>query len=222
MKIRVMVADDHKIMRQGLSAMIRTEPGMTLVAEAESGRQAIDLARRHKPDVVTMDIGMTDMNGIEATRAIVKEHPKIKVVALSMYSDRKYIQEIFRAGARGFLQKDCAFSELVQAVVTIHGGQPFLGKSVTGIVVNDILAVEDMPPGNSLSMLSEREIEVLRLMAEGVCTKDIADRMKIGIKTIETHQFRMKKKLGIIHLAGLTRFAVHEGLICSGELLHLP
>jgi two-component system, NarL family, response regulator NreC len=117
MKIRVMVADDHKIMRQGLGVLIKTEPGMTLVAEAESGRQAIELARRHKPDVVTMDIGMPDINGIDATRAIVQEHPNIKIIALSMYSDRKYIQEIFRAGARGFIQKDCAFSELVQAVV---------------------------------------------------------------------------------------------------------
>jgi DNA-binding NarL/FixJ family response regulator len=209
-------------MRQGLGAMIKLEPGMTLVAEADSGRQAIDLARLHKLDVVTMDIGMSDMNGIEATRLIVTEHPKIKIVALSMYSDRKYIREVFRAGARGFLQKDCAFTELVDAVVAIHSGQAFLGKTVTGIVVDDILSVENEPLGNNLSVLSNREIEVLRLMAVGVCTKDIALRMNIGIKTIETHQFRMKKKLGIDHVAGLTRFAIREGLICDGEMLPLP
>ena len=222
MKIRVMVADDHKIMRLGLGAIIKLESGMSLVAEAESGRQAIELARLHKPDVVTMDIGMADMNGIEATRAILKEHPEIKIVALSMYSDRKYILEVFRAGARGFLQKDCAFTELVEAVVAIHAGQAFLGKTVTGVVVDEILSVENAPLGDDSPALSKREIEVLRLMAEGLCTKEIADRMHIGIKTIETHQLRMKKKLNIYHLAGLTRYAIQQGLVCDGQMLPLP
>jgi len=162
------------------------------------------------------------INGIEATRAIVKEHPQIKIVALSMYSDRKYIMEVFRAGARGFLQKDCAFTELVDAVVAIHGGQAFLGKTVTGIVVDDILAVDNMPSANASSLLSNRETEVLRLMAEGVSSKDIALRLNLGLKTIETHQFRMKKKLGIEHVAGLIRFAVREGLFCDGKMLPPP
>jgi DNA-binding NarL/FixJ family response regulator len=213
-----MIADDHQIMREGLGLLIHAEPTMELVAEAETGREAIEMARRHKPDVVTMDISMPDMNGIEATREIVKEHPWIKVIALSTHSDRNYLQEIFRAGAKGFLQKDCAFSELVLAVSTIQGGQPYLGKTMTGIVVEDILCAESMSSGDvGPSLLTERETEVLRLMAQEMDTKDIAGNLNIGVKTVETYQSRMKKKLNIFNLVGLTKYALRQGLVLLNE-----
>jgi len=217
MTIRVMIADDHQIVRQGLRALILAEPRLELVAEAENGRQAIELARLHKPDVVTMDIGMPEMNGIEATRVIVKEHPLMKVIALSIHSDRKYLQEIFRVGARGFLQKDCAFSELVHAVITTHAGQLYLGNTLAGIVVEDILCVEEMSNEVDLTVLTEREVEVLRLIAGELGTKNIASRLNLSIKTVETYQNRIKKKLKIFSVAGLTKYAIRQGLVCVGD-----
>jgi DNA-binding NarL/FixJ family response regulator len=217
MTIRVIVADDHQIMRQGLRALFFAEPGMELVAEAENGRQAIDMARQHMPDVVIMDIGMPDINGIDATRAIIKENPAIKVIALSMHSDRKYILEMFRAGAKGFLRKDCAFFELAEAIMLIQAGQSYLDKTMAGIFVDGIMCAENVPPEIGLSALTEREIEVLRLMTQEVCTKDIASALKLGEKTIGTYQYRMKNKLNIFNMVGLTKFAIRHGLACVGE-----
>lgn len=213
MKIRVMIVDDHKIVRQGLVALIRGEPSMVLVAEADNGRQAIELARQHKPDVITMDIGMPDMNGIEATRLILQENPSIKIVALSIHADRKYLFEIFKAGASAYLAKDCVFSELVQAVKSAHAGERYVGKDSINTVVEGIICARAKP--SPLASLSDREVDVLKKMAMGLNAKHIAYQEHLSIKTVESYQSRIKKKLGMTNLVQLTKLAICEGLVGS-------
>ena len=219
MKTKVMIVDDHPIVRQGLASLINAELNLMVVAEAKSGAQAIEMARLHHPDIITMDIGMPGMNGIEATKAILKDQETTKVIALSVHSDRKYIMEVFKAGARGFLLKDCESDELIEAVRVVQEGQPFLSRGVTNVVVQDILCCGDSPPPGSMRhLLSEREIEIFRLMAEGMSTKDIAKLVKLGLKTVETYQTRLKKKLGTSNIVDLTKLAIREGLVALQPL----
>ena len=219
MSIRVMIADDHKLIRQGLRSLLLAESRLEIVAEAENGRHAIELARLYQPDVVTMDISMPEMDGVEATRILVAEHPGIKVIALSLHSDLMFVQELFRVGAQGYLQKDCEISELVQAIITTYDGQPYLGKTLEGIGIKDILCGEAMCGVTSPAVLTDRETEVLLLMVEELATKVIATRLNIGVKTVETYQKRMKRKLNISNLAGLTKYAIRQRLACVGENL---
>jgi len=221
-KVRIIIADDHKIVRQGLHMMFAEDETMEVVGEAETGRQAIDLAHLHKPDVMTMDIGFPDMNGVAVTREIMALNPAIKVIALSMHADRYYVVEAIRAGAKAFLLKDCAFNELMAAIKAVIGGHRYLCQAVTGIVVDDVICGDNTGNANSLSKLTDREIVVLRKMTEGATAKEIGASLNVASTTIATHQQRLKRKLGISNIVELTKLAIREGLTPLDSKVSLP
>ncbi len=213
MSIRILIADDHQIVRQGLRSLIEKTSGMKVVAEAENGREAVQLAGQSKPDVAIMDISMPDLNGMEATRQIVAALPKVKVIALSMHSDKRFVRGMLEAGAAGFLLKDCAFEELSTAVRAVAANKTYLSPGISGIVVEGFL--EGQCPADNLSSpspLTAREREVLQLLAEGWSTRGMADRLCVSIKTVETHRQRIMDKLEIRNIAELTKYAIREGL----------
>ena len=212
MRITVLLADDHKIMRDGLRSLIEREPDMEVVGEAADGRRTVQLVRELSPDVVIMDVTMPHLNGLEATRQIVAEAPKVKVIALSMHSDRRFVAGMLRAGGSGYLLKDCAFEELVHAIRTVTANQAYLSPAITGIVVEDY--VRHVPPRelSAFSVLTSREREVLQLLAEGQTTRGIASRLHTSVKTIETHRRHIMGKLDISGVAELTKYAIREGL----------
>ena len=212
MGVKIMLADDHKIMRDGLRSLIEKLPGMEVVAEAENGRTAVKQTRRFRPDVIVMDINMPDLNGIDATRQITAELPGVKIVAFSMHSDRQFVAEMFKAGVSGYLLKDAAFDELAQAIRTVEDNQTYLGPQIAGTVIKDyrkqLLASE---PSDS-AVPTGREREIIQLFAEGNTTRQIADRLNLSIKTIESHRRNIMEKLKIHSIAELTKFAIREGL----------
>jgi two-component system response regulator NreC len=212
MPIRILIADDHKIVREGLTALLRQHPHMEVVGEAENGRQAVQLAASLQPQVVIIDIGMPELNGIEATRQIVAESPGTKVIALSMHSDKRFVKGMLKAGAAGYLLKYCASEELVNAIQMVMANRVYLSHDITGIVVEDYvqkLADSDASPFQSLT---PREREVLQLLAEGHSTRQIADTLHVSVKTIEVHRKQLMDKLGLNSLADLIKFAIREGL----------
>jgi two-component system, NarL family, response regulator NreC len=212
MTARILIADDQRIMREGLRALLVGSPGMSVVAEAENGRSAVELAREIRPDVVIMDVSMPDMNGIEATRQIAAAHPEIRVIALSIHADRRFVLQMFKAGAAGYLLKDCAFEELTRAIRVVLDGQSYLSPAIAGVVVGQF--IRSLLNEDSLESppLSAREREVLQLMAEGRSTKEIACRLKVSVKTIETHRQQIMGKLQLNSVAELTKYAIREGL----------
>lgn len=212
MSIRIILADDHKIMREGLRALLSKHPDVEVIAEAGDGRGVVDLTRELNPDVVIIDIAMPDLNGIDATRQIVKESPGVKVVALSMHSDRKFVKEMLSAGASGYLLKDSAFEELDTALYTVMNNQTYLSPKITDTVVKDYVGPVT-PRGHLQSpSLSTREREVLQLIAEGQTTRDIAAKLYLSVKTVETHRKQIMDKLGLNSVAELTKYAIREGL----------
>ncbi len=211
MSIRIVLADDHKILRAGLRAMIVEQPDMEVVGEAENGRMAVDLARALSPDVVVMDIGMPDLNGIEATRQIVAEIPGVKIIGLSMYSDRRYVAGLFAAGASGYLLKDIEFEELIKAIQAVVAGQVYVSSGVTSVVIEDYVHRISGTEGGA-SGLTSREREVLQLMVEGWSTKQIAYELEVSIKTVESHRHRVMKKLDLHNIADLTKYAIRAGM----------
>ncbi|MEW6173927.1 MAG: response regulator transcription factor [Bacillota bacterium] len=210
---RIVIADDHKIVRDGLKALLSRVPGFEVVAEAEDGPAAVRLARELSPDVVVMDIGMSGLNGIEATRQVVAEAPSTKVVALSMHCDSRLVTGMLKAGAVGYLPKDCAFEELSSAIRAVTSGRTFLSPSVTGLVVKEFLSGSAGNESIAFSVLTAREREVLQLLAEGKSTREIAAFLHISAKTVESHRQQIMRKLDIHSVASLTRFAVREGLV---------
>jgi DNA-binding NarL/FixJ family response regulator len=211
--IRILIADDHKIIREGLKALVTKEAGMELIAEAENGRKTVLLAQKHRPNIVIMDVTMPDMNGIEATRQIMEETPGVRVIALSMHSDRRYILGMLEAGACGYLLKDSAFEELAKAIRHVAAGNTYLSPRITEVVVEGYL---NKTPGLSHSLdskLSPREREVLQLLAEGMAAKEAAAHLKVSVKTIETHRRNMMDKLKMRSIAELTKYAIREGLV---------
>lgn len=212
MRIRILIADDHKIVRDGLRSLLEKQPNMEVVAEAENGRKAVSLAIRRRPQVVIMDISMPDLNGIEATRQMLKELPDLKVIALSMHSDRRYILGMFQAGAAGFLLKDCAFQELASAIDTVAANKPYLSPSIARTVLEDFVRGPASSRPSAPDVLTAREREVLQLLAEGWSTKKIASHLHVSAKTVETHRRRIMEKLGLKGIAELTKYAIREGL----------
>jgi DNA-binding NarL/FixJ family response regulator len=212
MSIRIILADDHKIVRTSLGNLLEKEKEFEIVGEADNGRETVRLARELLPDVVIMDIGMPELNGIEATKQIIKASDNIKIIALSMHSDRMFITGMFKAGASGYLLKDCAFDELVDAINNVMNGKIYLSKDVTAIVVDELLQalLKDNPEGTV--NLSDREKEVLQLIAEGKSTKEIANALFLSIKTIESHRKNIMTKLNIYTVPELTKYAVRMGL----------
>jgi two-component system response regulator NreC len=210
-KHRILLADDHKIVRDGLRTMLELEADIEVAAEAQNGRMAVQLVRKLAPDVVIMDINMPDLNGIDATRQIMAEQPGVKVIALSMHSQKQFVEGMLRAGVSAYLLKDTAFEELVKAVRIVLSGKKYLSPDVTDIVVQDYV----QPPadrGISSSELTLREREVLQLIAEGRSTREIASALFISVKTVESHRKNIMQKLDLYTVAELTKYAIRTGL----------
>jgi DNA-binding NarL/FixJ family response regulator len=212
MSIKIILADDHKIMREGLRTLLDNQPDMEIVAEAGDGRATVELARKLSPDLIVMDTVMPDLNGIEATRKIMAENPAIKIIALSMHSDRQFVIEMLKAGAMGYMLKDCAFDELVYAINSVVNGHVYLSPKITTIVLKELIRNSTKEKPSPFLLLSNREREVLQLISEGKSTKDIALRLNVSVKTIETHRQQIMNKLDIHNIAELTKYAVREGL----------
>lgn len=212
MKTRVLLADDHKIVRDGLRALIEHCDDMEVIAEAENGRAALNMARKHRPDIVIMDISMPDLNGIDAARQILTEVKGVKVIALSMHSDWQYVDGMLRAGVSGYLLKDCAADELISCIQGVRAGKICLSPGITGSLVSEYLqpATESAPAARSV--LSDREREVLQLIAEGRSTKEVADSLHISVKTVETHRKNIMEKTNSHSVAELTKYAIRTGL----------
>ena len=211
-ELRLLVVDDHKIVRDGLRSLIDREPDMQLIGQADNGRDAVRLAQELSPDVVIMDVSMADMNGVEATRQIVNENPAIKVIALSMHSDKQYVSRMLSAHAAGYLLKDCAFDELATAVRAVTQGNLYLSPGVTSVVIGDYVERLSSNGSPARSALSAREFEVLQLVAEGYGTRVIAAKLHISVKTVESHRRHIMEKLDIHTVAELTKYAIRTGL----------
>ncbi len=212
MSLKILIVDDHRIFREGLRALLEKEPDLEVVAEAGDGAGALQKAQESRPDVVVMDIAMPGMNGIEATRRIVDEMEDIRVLALSMESDRRFVVEVLKAGATGYLLKDTAFAELVTAIHTVAAGEPYLPPRITHMLLREFMQRIPDTEGAAYERLTAREREILQLIAEGRNTKEIAFAMKISQKTVENQRHTIMKKLDLYSIAELTKFAVREGL----------
>jgi len=210
--IRVLLADDHMIMRQGLRTLLENENDLDVVGEAEDGRQAVQKARELVPDVVIMDAAMPGLNGMEATRRILDELNSVRIVALSMHSDKRFVGEMLRAGASGYLLKESAFEELALAIRAVAKGQIYLSPAVAGSVVEGYVSSPRRTRHPAGSALTAREREVLQLLAEGQTTKHIAARLGLSPKTVSTHRANIMAKLEVASVAELTKYAVREGL----------
>jgi two-component system response regulator NreC len=212
MSIKILLADDHKLLREGLRALIEEQQNMTVIAEAENGRSAVQLAARLSPDIIVMDISMPGLNGIDATRRIAAEFPGVKVIALSMHADRNFVVEMFKAGAMGYLLKDCAFEELIRAINTVVANKAYLSAKLSDTMIKDYV---NLFPGKNLSVfsaLTTREREILQLLAEGKGTREIAAGLNVSTKTVETFRRQIMKKLDIHSVAELTKYAIRAGL----------
>ncbi|MGD0884634.1 MAG: response regulator transcription factor [Thermodesulfovibrionales bacterium] len=212
MNTKVLLADDHKIVRDGLRTLLEKNPGIEVVGEAEDGRETVQLVKKLSPQIVIMDIAMRDLNGIEATRQIIAEHPDIKVIALSMHSDRRFVSEMLKAGAAAYLLKDCAFEELESAIRTVMKNKTYLSPAIAGVIIENYIRNAPKSDPSVFSLLSDREREVLQLMAEGKTTKEIASHLLVSTKTVETHRMNIMTKLDIHSIAELTKYAIREGL----------
>jgi DNA-binding NarL/FixJ family response regulator len=213
MSIRILVADDHTVMRQGLCTMLAQNEGFEIVGEAENGRSAVRLCADLRPDVVIMDVSMPDMNGIEATRQVMAAGPGVKVVALSVHTNKRLVLEMLQAGAVGYLLKSSDFEELIQAVRLVIQGKVYLSPDIAGVVVENMSRRAGPETGRSaIQMLTPREREVLQLLAEGKKPPDISKTLFVSVKTVEAHRRNIMRKLKADSLAQLTKIAIQEGL----------
>jgi two-component system response regulator NreC len=208
-KIRILLADDHAVVRQGFKMILAAQPDMEIVGEAGNGREALDLAGQLQPDIVVMDVAMPELNGIEATRRLADLAPRTRVLALSMHKDSVYVREILRAGARGYLLKDSISSDLLAAVRAVARGEGYLSPGVSDAVLNDYRRHVTDP----IDLLSSREREVLQMIAEGKTNKEIAVVLNLSVYTVDAHRGRIMEKLNLHSATDLVRFAVRCGLI---------
>jgi DNA-binding NarL/FixJ family response regulator len=208
-RIRILLADDHAVVRQGFKMILDAQPDMEIVGEAANGREAVDLAERLRPDVVVMDVAMPELNGIEATRRLASSVPHARVVALSMHKDSVYVREILRAGARGYLLKDSGAADLVAAIHAVASGESYLSPAVSNAVLDDYRRIATNP----IDLLTSREREVLQLLAESKTNKEIAGVLNLSVYTVEAHRGRIMEKLNLHSIAELVLFAVRNGLI---------
>jgi DNA-binding NarL/FixJ family response regulator len=211
MGVRIIIANHHQILRQGLRVLLEREPDMEVVAEAEDGLETVSLVREFTPHVVIVDVKLPSLNGIDASRQILSEYAEIKVIALSMHAERHFILNMLKAGAHGYLHTDCPFEELAQAIRLVMAHKTYLAPGVTEVVVNDYMQ-RIGPDQTGFSLLTTREREVLQLVVEGKSTKQVAKLMHLSVKTIETHRLHVMHKLGMNNVADLTKFALREGL----------
>jgi DNA-binding NarL/FixJ family response regulator len=214
-KIRILIADDHTLVRQGLRSLLQAEPDVEIIAEAETGREAVQLAQTLKPDVVLMDIAMPLLSGLEATRQITRLVPGTRVLILSSYSDDEYVHQLTEAGGAGYLLKQSAVTDVVRAIREAKKGNAFYSPAISKRLSDHYreTVVRGVPVKKRSDLLTSREVEILQLIAEGGGNKQIAAELGISIKTVERHRQRLMNKLGIHDVAGLTRYAIEKGLV---------
>ena len=212
MGIGILLVDDHAIIRQGLRSLLEKQPDLEVVAEAADGRKAIELVRELLPDIVIMDVTMPSLNGIEATRQICSTFPEVKVIALSIHSNRRFIGDMLQAGAAGYILKDSLFEELIRAIKAVTAGDRYLSPRITGVVVDDYIKHLSTSADSPLATLTSREREVLQLVAEGRSTKQVALELHVSTKTIEANRRQIMEKLDLHSVAELTKYAIREGL----------
>jgi DNA-binding NarL/FixJ family response regulator len=210
--IKVLLVDDHQVIREGLRMLLDANGEFEVVGEADNGRSVITMLQKTSVDVVVMDVSMPELNGIDATNRIRRDYPGIKVLALSMHTDRRFIEGMLKAGAAGYLAKDCAATELISAVKFVTTGDIYLSPKIAGKIVKGYLSDAPIPKSTGISTLSSREREILQLIAEGNDTKNIAFELCLSPKTVETHRRNIMEKLNIHNVAKLTKFAIKEGL----------
>lgn len=207
--IRVLLADDHAVVRQGFRLILSSQEGIEVICEAGNGREAVELALRHRPDVAVIDVSMPELNGIEATRRILEQCPHTKILALSMHKDAVYVREILRAGARGYILKDSVDTEFVQAIRALARGEGYLSPAVSGAVLDDYRKHVSDP----VDLLTTREREVLQLIAEGKTNKDIANLLDLSVYTVDAHRGKIMEKLNMHSVTDLVRFAIRKGIV---------
>jgi len=216
MSIKILLADDHKIVREGLGELL-VKKGFQVVGEAETGHQAVILTRKLEPDLVLMDITMPDLNGIEATRQILERNPRMKILALSMYSDKRFVTKMLAAGARGFLRKNCSSDELSLAIRSVTQGAIYVSPKIASAMGKDFMQQFTSGTLEDSQKLTAKEAEVLQLIAEGRTSKEIAALFGLSIKTIEKHRENISKKLDLHSVADLTKYAIREGIASGAE-----
>ena len=217
MSIRILIADDHQMLRDGLRAILERDPEIEVIGEASDGRTAVAMARELRPDVVAMDVSMPDLNGVEATRQIKAENPALKVIALSRHSDRRYVLRMLEAGASGYVLKSGAYGELRRAVEAVREGSSYLSPRITGLVIESHLRPASQPQSAASATLGPRELEIVQLLAEGHTSPQIARKLHISTRTVESHRRNIMKKLGVHSLAEITKYAIREGLTSIEE-----
>src|SRR5438445_12220718 len=217
-KIKVLIADDHTVVRQGLRALLEAEPDITVVGEAEDGRQAVRLAVKLAPEVVVIDVAMPLLNGLEATHQIIKEAPNTRVLVLSSYSDDEYVRRLTEAGAAGYLLKQTAAADLIRAIREARNGNAYFSPAISKRLLENYrdAFLKGAPVGTRVDRLTSREAEVLQLVAEGKAYKQISAELCVSVKTVEKHRQLVMNKLNIHDVAGLTRYAISKGIIESG------
>jgi len=214
LKIRVLVADDHAIIREGLRIMLGNQPDMEVVGTAANGREAVRLVDEHEPDVVVIDISMPELNGIEAIAQILPRHPHMQVVVLSIHGTKPYVYRALKAGAKGYLMKETAGLEVVDAVRAVYHGQRFLSQSIADLLTTaSFRNLESFMEVSPLEALTSREREILQLVAEGKTSQEIGERLSISPKTVDTYRSRLMRKIGVEDVAGLVKFAIQHGVI---------
>lgn len=211
---RILLADDHALVRAGIRELVQKLPGLEVVAEASNGRQALELIPAQTPDLVLLDIGMKELNGLEVAERLTREHPGVKALILSMHANEEYVLRALRAGACGYMLKDSAITELKLAIDTVLAGKTYLSPSISRSVIDSYLNRTAAPARkNSLDLLTPRQREILQLIAEGNSTKEIAANLNLSAKTVETHRAQLMERLDIYDVASLVRFAIRAGLI---------
>jgi DNA-binding NarL/FixJ family response regulator len=214
MKIRVLVADDHAIVREGLSIMLGNQPDMDVVGQAVNGREALQLVDEQDPDVAVIDISMPEMNGIDAIQQMIPHHPRLKVIVLSIHETKPYVFRALKAGAMGYLTKETAGLEVVEAVRAVYRGERYLSRRIADLLMDASLQkLESWIELSPLDRLSAREREILQLVAEGKTSQEIAARLSISSKTVDTYRSRLMRKIGVEDMAGLVKFAIQHGVI---------
>jgi DNA-binding NarL/FixJ family response regulator len=213
-KIRILLADDHALMRRGIRALLERNEQFEVVAEAGDGREAVQLTEAHSPDVVVADIAMPGLNGIEAARQITQKSPHTAIIILSMHSDESYLLRALKSGARGYLLKDCPESDLINAIVAVHSGKAFFSPAVSKMLVEDYMRqLQNRGMEDSYELLTTREREVLQLLAEGKSNKDVASILNLSLYTVETHRGNILQKLGLHGTPELMLYAIRKGVI---------
>lgn len=212
-QIKVLLADDHTVLRQGLRALLEDQPDITVMGEAEDGRWAVHLAHELQPDVVLMDIAMPLLNGLEATLQIKRDHPEIAVLILTMHENEEYVRQVLAAGASGYILKRAAASELVAAIRAVHAGEAVLSPSITRVVIEEYVRHDGAHLESDCNDLTPREREVLQLIAEGHTSKEIAEMLNLSVKTVQAHRTSLMQKLDLHDRGGLIKYAIQKKII---------